>query len=58
MSRQPYRRYDYRLKNLVAESDDISQFLRYGIPSSTLRQSKKNDPQEFVTIRELDQNDS
>lgn len=58
MSRQLYQRYDPRLKNLVAESGDISQFLHYGIPSSTLRQWKKNGHQEYFTILELDQNDS
>ena len=39
MSRRSYRRYDPRLKNLVAESGDISRFLRYGIPKSTLGES-------------------
>ena len=55
MSRQNYRRYDPRLKNLVAKSEDISQFQRYGIPKSTLRQWKKNGHQDFFTIPELSQ---
>ena len=55
MSRQNYRRYDPRLKNLVAKSEDISQFQRFGIPKSTLRQWKKNGHQDFFTIPELSQ---
>ncbi len=51
MLRQTYRRYDPRLKNLVAKSEDISQFLRYGIPKSTLRQWQKNGDQGFFTIQ-------
>ena len=31
-----YRRYDPRLKNLVAESGDIERFRKYGIPDSSL----------------------
>jgi putative transposase len=55
MSRRSYRKYDQRLKNLVAESEDISQFHCYGIPKSTLRQWQKNGHQEFFTIPELSQ---
>ena len=52
--RQTYRRYDPRLKNLVAESDDISRFFQLGIPKSTLRQWILNGRQDFFTIPELD----
>ena len=31
MDRSEYRRYDPRLKNLVADSEDISKFLKFGI---------------------------
>ena len=31
MERSEYRRYDPRLKNLVADSEDIRKFLKYGI---------------------------
>ena len=37
-----YRRYDPRLKNLVAESKDIERFRKYGIPDSSLRQWVKD----------------
>jgi len=58
MQRQPYSRYDPCLKNLVAESGDISQFLRYGIPKSTLRERQGNGYQEFFTIPDLCQSSS
>jgi len=54
MLRKAYRRYDLRLKNLVAESGDISRFLCYGIPKSTLRQWVINGQQNFFTIPEID----
>ena len=49
-----YRRYDPRLKNLVAASDDIRKFLKFGISLSTLREWNKNGVREFFTIPELD----
>ena len=42
MERSEYRRYDHRLKNLVATSDDIRKFLKFGISLSTLREWKNN----------------
>jgi predicted ester cyclase len=58
MERSEYRRYDPRLKNLVADSEDIRKFLKYGISLSTLREWKKNGVREFFTIPELDWNTS
>ena len=58
MDRSEYRRYDHRLKNLVATSDDIRKFLKYGILLSTLKEWKKNGAREFFTIPELDLNTS
>jgi putative transposase len=54
MERSEYRRYDPRLKNLVATSDDIRKFLKFGISLSTLREWKKNGVREFFTIPELE----
>ncbi len=54
MERSDYRRYDPRLKNLVATSDDIRKFLKFGILLSTLREWKKNGVREFFTIPELE----
>ena len=42
MDRSEYLRYDPRLKNLVAASDDMLNFLNFGISLSTLREWKKN----------------
>jgi hypothetical protein len=49
-----YRRYDPRLKNLVAESGDIERFRKYGIPDSSLRQWLKDGSREFFTLPELE----
>ena len=49
-----YRRYDPRLKNLVAESGHIERFRKYGIPDSSLRQWLKDGPREFFTLPELE----
>ena len=49
-----YRRYDPRLKNLVAASDDFSRFRSLGIPISTLRQWQGNGRQEFLSLPELE----
>ncbi len=54
MLRKEYRRYDPRLKNLVAKSEDISRFVALGIPRSTLRQWQLGGPLKFFTIPELD----
>jgi transposase InsO family protein len=52
--RRQYRRYDPRLKNIVAESGDIERFASHGIPRSTLREWVRNGPQEFITLPELE----
>jgi hypothetical protein len=54
MVRSEYKRYDPRLKNLVANSDDIRNFLKFGISLSTLREWKKNGVREFFSIPELE----
>ena len=54
MERSDYRRYDHRLKNLVAASDDIKKFEAYGISLGTLREWKKKGVREFFTIPELE----
>ena len=54
MERSEYRRYDPRLKNLVAASNDIRMFLKFGISLSTLREWKKNGIRDFFTIPELE----
>lgn len=48
-----YRRYDPRLRNLVAVTGDIDRFRVYDIPRSTLREWIKNGPQEFFSLPEL-----
>ncbi len=58
MKRSEYRGYDHRPKNLVAMSDDIQKFLKYGISLSTLKAWKKNGEWEFFTIPELELNTS
>ena len=54
MERSEYWRYDPRLKNLVAASNDIRMFLKFGISLSTLREWKKNGIRDFFTIPELE----
>jgi hypothetical protein len=54
MARRQYRRYDPRLKNLVAESGDIEKFASLNIPRSTLREWIKIGRQEFITLSELE----
>jgi hypothetical protein len=49
-----YRRYDPRLKNLVAISGDIDRFKQYGIPASSLRQWVKDGPKDFFTLPEFE----
>lgn len=52
--RKTYRRYDPRLRNLVAVSDDLSKFANLGIPKSTLKQWKRNGVKNFITIPEFE----
>ena len=58
MPRKVYRRYDPRLKNLVANSKDISHFYKLGIPKSTLKQWKICGPLDYFSIPELDFSDT
>ena len=58
MPRKVYRRYDPRLKNLVAKSNDISHFYKLGIPKSTLKQWKICGPLDYFSIPELDFSDT
>ena len=53
-----YRRYDPRLKNLVARSGDIDRFKKYGIPASSLRQWVKDGPKDFFTLPEFEMDTS
>ncbi|MCX6123143.1 MAG: hypothetical protein NTV34_00080 [Proteobacteria bacterium] len=46
-----YRRYDLRLKNLVATSGDIERFKGLGITISRIRQWIKDGPKDFVTTQ-------
>ena len=52
--RSQYRRYDPRLKNLVAKSRKIDSFALLGIPKSNLRQWVKNEEQDYFTLPELE----
>ena len=49
-----YRKYDPRLRNLVAPSANLSRFILMGIPKSTLREWQKKGQQEFITLPEFD----
>ena len=49
-----YRKYDPRLRNLVATSANLSRFILMGIPKSTLREWQKKGQQEFITLPEFD----
>ena len=51
--RQKYRRYDPRLRNMVAESGKTEGFENLDIPKSTLRSWVKNGPIDFITLPEL-----
>lgn len=48
-----YRRYDPRLRNLVAESKDVDRFRLLGIPRSTLREWVRNGPQDLFKLPEI-----
>ena len=52
--RSEYRRYDPRLRNLVANSGDLERFAKLGIPLSTLRQWIKNGAKDFFTLPEFE----
>jgi len=48
MQRSDYRRYDHRLKNLVAASDDIKKFEAYGISQGPFENVRKKDFVSFL----------
>ena len=52
--KKTYRKYDPRLRNLVATSANLSRFILMGIPKSTLREWQKKGQQEFITLPEFD----
>ena len=52
--RSAYRRYDPRLRNLVATSGDIAYFVARGVRKSTARQWVKDGPKDFFTLPELE----
>ena len=49
-----YRRYDPRLKNLVANAQGIARFEHLGIPKSTLKEWVKAGAKDYFTLPELD----
>ncbi len=51
--RKEYRRYDHRLRNMVAGSASIDSFLGLGILKSTLKPWVKSEPKKCFTIKEL-----
>ena len=53
--RKEYRRYDHRLRNMVARSGLIDDFLNLDIPKSTLKSWIKNGTKEYITIEQFDQ---
>lgn len=52
-----YRRYDHRIKNMIAESGDPYLFPDLAIPLSTAREWIKRGPQDVVTLWEIGQNE-
>ena len=48
--RKEYRRYDHRLRNMVARSGSIESYIGLDIPKSTLKSWIKNGPKEYITI--------
>ena len=51
MSRKVYRRYDPRLKNLVAKSNDISHFYKLGIPKKSEILAAITDAASVVSLK-------
>ncbi len=56
--RRAYRRYDHRLRNMVAGSGSIDNFLDLGIPKSTLKSWIKAGPKKYFSIKEFDISDA
>ena len=52
--RKEYRRYDHRLRNMIARSGSIDDFLNLNIPQSTLKSQIKNGPKEYITIDQFE----
>ncbi len=49
-----YRRYDHRIKNMIAETGDPNLFPDLAIPLSTAREWIKKGPQKVVSISSFD----
>jgi hypothetical protein len=49
-----YRRYDHRLRNLVAQTGSIESFLNIGVPKSTLKSWVKSGPRDYFTLNQFD----
>ena len=45
--RKEYRRYDHRLRNMIARSGSIDDLLNLKIPKSTLKSWIKNGPKDY-----------
>ena len=50
-----YRRYDHRIRNLIASSKDPYLFPKLDIPLSTARSWIKRGPVDVVSVTDLDQ---
>ena len=53
--RKEYRRYDHRLRNMVARSASIDSYIGLDIPKSTLKSWIKSGPKEYITIDQFEQ---
>ena len=53
--RKEYRRYDHRLRNMIARSGSIDGYLGLDIPKSTLKSWIKSGPKEYITIDQFEQ---
>ncbi len=51
--RNLYRRYDWRLRNIIAEAKDVSMFPELDIPTSTKRDRIRKGPIEVVSLPEF-----
>ena len=53
-----YKRYDWRLRNLVATTGKIDDFFHLGIPKSTLRSWIKKGPIKVISLPQLDRSEN
>ena len=49
--RKEYRRYDHRLRNMVARPASIDSYIGLDIPKSTLKSWIKNGPKDYFKCR-------